>query len=251
MRSDAKPRPCTGRLAPPVKGTTVRHSGETELALHSLQYETGSRVNRAISQVERAQAVLEFTNSVFGHFRGFEDEDAYYHLQALVNRTGLIALNDSDTDSVGTAIRLIANRRLPELLCVSLVSAFETCLQDIAEVEIRARHSVRQEAAERKAYNLMRGGPQNYLGRLRDLLDLRFLCEDDWQSTRELVATRNIVVHSYPLKADAGYVRQAGPFARFQVGENVEVDAKYLIEQNGKLRFLLQHFLYEEPRRDV
>lgn len=215
------------------------------MAPYSLQYETMSRANRAINQVEHVGTILEFTQSVFGHFQGFEEDDAYYHLQALVNRTGLVVLNDSDTDSIGTAIRVIANRRLPEILCVPLVTALETCLQDIAEIEIRARHSVSQEAAERKAYSLMRGGPRDYLGRLRDLLDLHFLCEDDWQSTRELVATRNVVVHSYPPRADARYVRQAGPFARFQVGEDVEVDAEYLVEQNRKLRFLLQRFVCE------
>lgn len=221
------------------------------MSLHSLQYETRSRVHRAVAQLERAQAILEFTHSVFGHFRGFENDDAYYHLQALVNRTGLIVLNDPDTDSIGTAIRAVANRWLPELLCVSLVTAFETCLQDLAQIEIRVRNGVSKEMAGREAYSLMRGGPQNYLARLRVLLDLGFLGSDDWLSTRELVATRNIIVHSFPAKADTQYVRQAGRFARFLLGEKVEVDARYVVEQTSNLMFLLQHFLFEEPRRDV
>lgn len=196
-----------------------------------VKYEALSRIRSGIGSVDQAHAVWATAALVLRHFRGFSDADSYLALREHVNRTGLVVLTDPDTDSVGTAIREVVERRLPALLCVALVSAVEACLEDVGRLESGGRQFA------------LRGGPREYLPRLGVLLGYTRFEDKPWLEFQELVATRNVLVHRSRLAADDTYVRNSGILARAAAGEALVADATYLEWQFKSVRGALQSLL--------
>lgn len=207
-----------------------------------LQEQTRHRASEAIYAVDQANTIYGLVFVIFSEFGGFQNEKWYWKLQAQIRVSGLVDALDSDDDLLGTAFEEVSFRRLPRLLCISLVSSVEACLEDIAAIEIAARRKLPREEAEKEADKLMRGGPQDYLPRL-SALGLVFVGEPRWQELREIVATRNILVHRGELVADERYVRQAGDLARVTSGGVIEVDNSYLIQSYIAVRRMLSDFV--------
>jgi hypothetical protein len=71
------------------------------------------------------------------------------------------------------------------------------------------------------------------------VLELPMLTESGWEWFKELVATRNILIHKTELVADERYVKNAGPSARAGVGQRLEVDSNYMLRQYAQAKYAL------------
>ena len=88
----------------------------------------------------------------------------------------------------------------------------------------------------------MRKSPADYLKSLAEL-GLTFVAGSDWQELREIVATRNVLVHRSQLVADEGYLYQAGNIARAPLGAPLIVDSSYFYESIIAIRAMLYEVL--------
>ncbi|MFC1462719.1 hypothetical protein ACFLQU_03850 [Verrucomicrobiota bacterium] len=146
-----------------------------------------------------------------------------------MSRTSSKVRHGKQEEAITKTSEEIVLRRLPALLVVSLVSAVETCLEDLVEINLRfTAPGLSQDEREKRAGKAVRGGPTKYLPKVAEELGIS-ISPDKWTWFEELVATRNVLVHQTTPVADEAYVRQAGPEARARVGEPVAVDNSYLV----------------------
>lgn len=207
-----------------------------------IQEGTRRRASEALFAVNQANTIYSLIFVVLAEFPGFESEKWFFKLAAQIRFSAFVDSNEAPDAMIGAAFREVADHRLPSLLSISLVSIVEACLEDIAAVELAVRRGLTTEQAASEARKLMRGGPADYLARL-EKLGLTFVSGSDWQEFREIVATRNILVHRSELVADEGYVRQAGEFARVPLGAPLIVDNSYFIESIITIRSMLYEVL--------
>jgi uncharacterized protein YutE (UPF0331/DUF86 family) len=202
------------------------------------------RLSEALEQLDQANTIFNYVFLVLSGFEGFGDWKWDHRLEALVTASNLLGpVPDRDYEEsriIANASREIALRRLPCLLCIALVSAAETALEDLAVIQLRqAQPNMEEDAVQRKAHRLMGGGPSKYLANLADALKLPFLQHEAWEDFHELVATRNVLVHRAHSVADASYVGQAGEKARVKEGETLEVDNAYLTRIYAFMKVLM------------
>ena len=88
----------------------------------------------------------------------------------------------------------------------------------------------------------MRKAPEAYLKGLEEL-GLEFVAGSHWQELREIVATRNVLVHRNQLIADEGYIRQAGDLGRVPLEAPLVVDSSYFYESIIAIRSMLYDVL--------
>jgi len=132
------------------------------------------------------------------------------------------------------------------LLCIALVSVVETAIADLARIILGQLDSAADEdAIQKKARKLLEGGPSKYLPKLAETLNMPFLNHEAWGEFRELVATRNVLVHRSDSTADAGYVRQAGSNARVVEGGALDVDNAYLTQMYILMKIVMVDLLQE------
>ena len=133
-----------------------------------------------------------------------------------------------DSEAISVASREIVLHRLPRLLVVALVSAIETCFEDLVAINLAyAAPKTPEPDRLKRASKVMRGGPQDYLPEVERELGVSMF-QRQWEWLPELVATRNIIVHEAQPIADDRYVRNAGTAARAKEGEALVVDNSYL-----------------------
>lgn len=206
------------------------------------------RLSQALEQLDQVNTIFNYIFLVLSGFEGFGDGAWDHRLEALVNVSNLLGpIPDRDNEEgrvIARASQEIAVRRLPRLLCVALVSAIETALEDLAAIRLKeADPAACQESIESRAQKLMQGGPDKYLAKIAKAVDLPFLMHEAWDDFRELVATRNVLVHRSEPIADARYVRQAGPKARVSEGGALEVDNAYLTHAYVFMKVLVMDLL--------
>jgi hypothetical protein len=176
--------------------------------------------------VNQANTIYGLVFIVLAEFPGFQSEKWFFKLAAQIRASDFVPWNESDPALISAAFREVADNRLPRLLCISLVSVFEACLEDVTAIELAARRSLAVEEAASQARKLMRKAVADYLVDL-DQLGLTFVTGTKWHALQEIVATRNVLVHRSQLVADATYVRQAGDGARAALGEPLEIGSSY------------------------
>ncbi len=210
------------------------------------------RISQGLDTLDQANAIFNFVLFSLQSFISTGDRAWDHRLAASVNVSRLVDhYFDMDSDTIVAASREVALHRLPQLLCISLVSAMESCLKDMAELLVRTRDSaVSEQEMSKNPAKLMLGGPADYLARLADEFGIPSLIDGSWDDFHELVATRNVIVHSAKPVADDRYVRNAGNRARSKSGESLEVNNSYLVGQyvvaKGLLYSLLLHFQRRE-----
>jgi len=188
------------------------------------------RISEAKDHLDQANTIFNFVFLTLNGFTGFDDAKWDYKLEAMVNVSNILRGSTWETreEAIAKTSEEIALRRLPALLVVSLVSAVETCLEDLVEISLRytvPELSVDERA--KRADDAMKGGPKKYLPKVAEALGIA-IAREKWTWFEELVATRNVLVHESEPVADERYVRQAGPDARVAAGEPVAVDNSYL-----------------------
>jgi hypothetical protein len=204
------------------------------------------RLSDAVSHVDQANTIFNYVLFALQAFLSTGDPTWDHRLAASANVSQLVHGDPTaDSETIVLASREIAFRRLPRLLCAELVTAVETCFQDLCEIHVRAAQPNATDEEVSRAVNRMNaGGPIQYLPRLAQALGLPPLETVDWDWFKELVATRNVLVHLPEPIADARYVANAGPQARGVVGQSVDVDNGYLLrrynEASGSLMALLR-----------
>src|SRR5204862_732397 len=156
------------------------------------------RISEAMDHLDRANAIFNYVLFSLSGFSGTDDPRLDYKFVAMANLSRIVDvdLDDLNSDTIIAASREIAFRRLPQLLCISLVSAIETCLEDIATIRLKALDLGKTDTqVARDAQHLMSGGPLQYLPRLASKLQMSYFLDRDWNEFTELVATRNVLVH--------------------------------------------------------
>lgn len=116
-----------------------------------IQEGTRLRVSEALFAVNQANTIYGLIFVVFAEFPGFENEKWFFKLAAQIRSSDFVALNEAPDVLIGTAFQEVANNRLPRLLCISLVSIIEACLEDVAAIELAARRGLPPEEAAREA----------------------------------------------------------------------------------------------------
>jgi hypothetical protein len=186
-------------------------------------------------------------------FRGTGDPRWDHKLAALVNVSDIadpVELtgrgSELDDGIIAVAANEIVMRRLPRLLCVSLVSTVETALEDIAAVCIRRDHPGKsEEQIAKEAKNAIKGPATNYVPALATLTGLGMFDDPTWSSFFELVAARNVLVHETAPIADARYVFAVGSAARAAESQPLPIDNSYLSENYAVLKVLFLNLLQE------
>ncbi len=191
------------------------------------------RISEAVDHLDQANAIFNYVLFALNSFGGVGDPAWNHRLAAVANMGRLLeGYAETDTENITRASREIALRRLPRLLCIALVSAIETCFQDLTEIQVRELHpSVSNAEIEDEIRIANSGGPIQYLPRLGKLLKRPSLAGPDWHWFLELVATRNVLVHASQPVADKRYVKNAGPLVRAKEGQPLKVDNTYLLEE--------------------
>ncbi len=207
-----------------------------------IQEATRIRASEALFAVNQANTIYGLVYVVLAEFPGFETDKWFFKLASQIQFSGLVESNADPGLMIGAALREVAGHRLPRLLCVSMVSIVEACLEDIAAIELAAHRGLSEEQANNEARRLMRGGPSDYLPKLADL-GLTFAAGSTWQELREIVATRNVLVHRSQLVADDAYQRQAADLARVPCGTPLVVDNDYFIQSMIAIRGMLYEVL--------
>ena len=207
--------------------------------------EAAVRISEAIDHLDRSNTIFNFVVFALSSFGPIDDLDQNWRLEAMVNLSRILQPLPETTEEIIThASREIALRQLPRLLCIELVSTIETCLEDIARARIcQTEPDSSSSIVEKKLSKLMRGGPFDYLPRLKQLFQADFFQDPDWNYFAELVATRNILVHRSEPIADARYVANAGPAARAAVGDALRVDNKYFTQMHAVASLLMLNLL--------
>ncbi len=217
----------------------------------NLDEEIALRISEGIDYLDQVNAIYNFAFFGLGSFIGTGDPEWDHRLAATVNVANLLGhYYEEDQETISKATEKIVKNLLPRLLCVALVSAIETCLEDIVELKLRSKtHSADDNEINKKASGLMKGGPAQYLPQISDLFHIDLFKDKSWNYFNELVATRNIIVHKGLPVADKGYVKNAGPFKRASLGKSVDVDNIYLVRRYSVMKNclfqLLPHF---EPK---
>ena len=203
------------------------------------------RISEGMDHLDQANTIFNYVFFALSGFEGFDDPKWDYRLEAMVNVSRLLEnMPETRREIIGAASREIASKRLPRLLCIALVSAVETCLEDIARMSLRRIDPARrEEELERQVRRLVGGGPSDYLPRLAERLDIPFFADEQWDAFVELVATRNVLVHRSEPVADERYVRNAGTRARASAGELLEVDNSYLTPCYALTKVLLLNLI--------
>lgn len=212
---------------------------------HNAMNDRDVRISEALDHLDQANTIYNFVFFTLSGFHGTGDPTWDHRLAASVNVSDLLgATPELDSDTIANASEAIIMNRLPRLLCVSLVSAIETCLQDITEIHVRQTNPNDTERdITRAVRRLNAGGPRQYLPKLAAKLDIPLLGTPDWDWFTELVATRNILVHAANPIADHRYVANAGPAARAAIGDSVDVDNSYLVERYSLAKVALLNIL--------
>ncbi|HEV7509119.1 MAG TPA: hypothetical protein VGS07_29860 [Thermoanaerobaculia bacterium] len=207
-----------------------------------IQEETRRRTSEALYAVNQANTVYGLVFIVLAEFPGFESEKWFFKLAAQIRSSDFVSQNEAPDTMIEAAFREVADNRLPRLLCISLISIIEACLEDIAVIELAARRGLPSEEAAKEAKKIMRKSPAAYLESLNEL-GLTFVAGPHWQELREIVATRNVLVHRSQLVADEGYIKQAGNLARAPLGAPLVVDSSYFYDSIIAIRAMLYEIL--------
>jgi hypothetical protein len=213
-----------------------------------IQERTRLRASEALFAVNQANTIYSLIFIILAEFPGFESEKWLFKLAGQIRASDFVPPNDAPDAMLEAAFQEVASNRLPRLLCISIVSIIEAFLEDVAVVEIAARRGLPPEEATREANKLMRGAPATYLANLEGL-GLAFVSGADWQELREIVATRNVLVHRGEFVADETYVKHAGDLARARAGEPLVVDSSYFIESVIAIRAMLYEVLAQPDER--
>lgn len=203
------------------------------------------RISEAMDHLDQSNTIFNFVLFTLSGFEGFGDPKLDHQLEAMVNVSRLLErMPDTTREIIGTASREIALKRLPRLLCIALVSAVETCVEDVTRQQLRALDPQKsEEELERETRRLMRGGPMDYLPLLAERFTIPFFNDSQWDNFFELAATRNILVHRAEPIADERYVRNAGPAVRASVGEELDVDNSYLTTRYAVAKVLMLNLI--------
>lgn len=191
------------------------------------------RLSTAREQCDQMNTIFAYIRLILPSFPGFDDDDQNRRLRAMVNVANLLGpIPDTvfldQPKVIQAASEEIALRRLPRLLCITLVSVVETALKDFSIIVLRDLHANLRPHEERKRLSkIFYGGPEDYLPKLASEFQFPYFLDEDWDDFRELTATRNILVHKSDLIVHDRYLRQAGPKARAKIGEALEVDDAY------------------------
>jgi hypothetical protein len=204
-------------------------------------YDPALRISEALDHLDRANAIYSFIFTTLSGFKGTGDFRWDHQLAASVNVANFIGgLPESDEETISLASREIVKKWIPRLLCIALVSAIETCFKDITESLLRMQQQHKSDEEIRKEVGkINRGGPSDYLPRLARVLGLPILTEPAWDWFKELVATRNVLIHKAELTADKQYVDTAGPLARVGIGQPLAVDSGYMLGQHAEAKYAL------------
>jgi hypothetical protein len=90
------------------------------------------RISEAMDALDQANTIFNYVFFALSGFGGVGDPKWDYKFAAMINVSRLIEpIPDTTEDTIIAASREIALRRLPRLLCISLVSSVEICLEDI------------------------------------------------------------------------------------------------------------------------
>lgn len=180
------------------------------------------RISEAMDHLDQANTIFNYVMFSISGVTGVGDPEWDYKFVAMTNVSRIIDVDPDDlTENViHAASREIALVRLPRLLCISLVSSLETCLEDISVSKLKSLiPKLTETQLIKEVRSLTRGGPLQYLPRLAQKLQIDYFSDSDWNEFIELVATRNVLVHQAHPSADEQYVRNAGPSARASIGK--------------------------------
>jgi len=199
----------------------------------NLSEEITLRISEALDHVDQANAIYNFALFGLSGFKGTGDPKWDHKFAAMVNVANLIdGYPEEDEQTITKASDKIVKNKLPRLLCISLVSAIETCLEDIVALKFQSTDSGTSEyEINKKTRKLTAGGPIQYLPKISNLFGIDFFKDQQWNDFIELVATRNIIIHKGQPIADDRYIKNAGPLKRASVGESIDIDNKYLVKQ--------------------
>ena len=151
------------------------------------------RISEALDHLDQAHTIFNFVLFSLGRFGGTGDPAWDHRLAAIVNVSNLLgSLPETDIETVVTASEEIVMRRLPRLLCIALVSAIETCLEEITELELRASSKDLPESQiSKEVRKLNAGGPLQYLPKLSKTLNIPELAGSDDSVEKLLIFGKN------------------------------------------------------------
>ena len=116
----------------------------TQMANSTPTDEMVLRLSEAMDHLDQANTIFNYVLFALSEFEGVDDPKWDYRLKASVNVSGLLErLPESTRDVIREASHEIAFRRLPRLLTVALVSAVETCLEDVARIRLTELQSTK------------------------------------------------------------------------------------------------------------
>jgi hypothetical protein len=127
-------------------------------------YDPALRISEALDHLDRANTIFSFVFTTLSGFRGTGDFKLDHQLAAMANVANFLGyLPESDGETVSLASREIVWKWLPRLLCTALVSAIETCFEDLTESRLRAvQWDKSDEEIRKEAGKINSGGPSDY-----------------------------------------------------------------------------------------
>lgn len=213
----------------------------------NLHEEITLRISEGIDYLDQVNAVYNFAFFGLGSFAGTGDPEWDHRLAASVNVANLLGHHyDENQETISRASEKIVKNMLPRLLCVALVSAIETCLEDIIALKLRStNHNADESEINKETSKLTSGGPVQYLPKISALFNIDSFKDENWDFFIELVATRNVIVHKSLPIADKGYIKNAGPLKRSSLGKSIDVNNTYLVKRYSLMKYCLFQLLQD------